>query len=115
MKLTAKFLLIAFIVSIFACAASTRIYDIRHDSRRYHDRIVTVSGVVKNVITMPVLGIGIYEIDDGTGKLWVKPAGDIPFKGERVSATGKIKVGLTISGKSFGIILIESEDDPYYK
>ena len=114
MKTLTKSLLAFLLLYLVACAASTRISDIRRDSRRYHDRIVTVSGTVKNVITMPVLGIGIYQIDDGTGTLWVKPARKTPFKGERVTATGKIKVGLTISGKTFGIVLIESKNDAYY-
>lgn len=114
MKPRISTVLLLFLVLLFACAASTRISDIRRESRRYHDRIVTVSGVVKNTITLPMLGIGVYQIDDGTGTLWVKPEGRIPFKGDRVTATGKIKVGLTISGRSFGIILIESRNDPYY-
>ncbi|NOZ62725.1 MAG: hypothetical protein GXO74_13720 [Calditrichaeota bacterium] len=114
MRNFAKAMIVFLALTIIGCAASTRINDIRQDSRRYHNRIVNVSGVVKNTVTMPILGIGIYQIDDGTGTLWVKPKGAIPFKGDRVSVTGKIKVGLTISGKSFGLVLIESKDDPYY-
>lgn len=114
MRTFAKSAIVFLALVIFACAASTRISDIRQQSRRYHNQIVTVSGVVKNTVTMPILGIGIYQIDDGTGTLWVKPKGTIPFKGDRVSVTGKLKVGLTISGKSFGLVLIESKDDPYY-
>ncbi|OQX83132.1 hypothetical protein B6D60_10965 [candidate division KSB1 bacterium 4484_87] len=99
---------------IFACAASTHISDIRQQSRRYHNKVVTVSGVVKNTVTLPILGVGIYQVDDGTGTLWIKPKHGIPYKGDHITVTGKLKVGLTISGKSFGLVLIESKDDPYY-
>ena len=56
-----------------------------------------------------ILGVGIYQINDGTGNIWVKPSGKIPFKGDRVTVTGKIKVGVSISGRSFGVILFESD------
>jgi len=109
-----KSILLILIIFLISCAARTRISAIKQAPRRYHDRVVTVSGVVKNTITLPVLNVGLFQIDDGTGKIWVKPREKTPFKGQRVSVTGKIKVGLTISGRSFGVILIESQEDKYY-
>ncbi|HDQ00680.1 MAG TPA: hypothetical protein ENN22_16065 [bacterium] len=103
-----------FLLILLSCAASTRISEIKQSPRRFHDKTVTISGKVGNVISLPILNVGIYEIDDGTGNLWVKPKDKTPFEGERVTVTGRIKVGLTISGRSFGIILIESDQDQYY-
>ena len=99
--------LIALILLISFCASVVRIGHIKKRPRNYHDKQITLSGYVDNVITLPVLGIGVYKLNDGTGKIWIKPAGDAPYKGDRVKVTGVIKVGFTISGKTFGLILIE--------
>ncbi len=95
------------ILMIISCAARTRISDIRESPKNFHDQPVTLTGVVDNTISFPVLNIGVYQIDDGTGKMWVKPTGEMPAKGDRVSVTGTIKVGLVLSGRSFGVILVE--------
>jgi len=111
-----KTLFISFILLMIlaGCAARSRISDIRNTPRRFHDKVVTIGGVVENTVSIPLINVGVYQINDGSGKIWVKPKNTTPFKGDRITVTGKIKVGLTISGKNFGIILIESEEDKYY-
>ena len=98
---------------LLTCAARTRISDIKQDTRKFHDKKVTVTGTVTNTITLPILDVGLFQVDDGTGTIWVKPKSETPFKDDRVSITGTIKVGISISGKSFGLILFESDDDEY--
>ena len=110
MRLNNKFLTITcLLIIIVSCASMIRIRYIEERPRDFHDKQVTLIGYVDKVITLPILGIGVYQLDDGTGKIWVKPAGDAPYKGKRVTVTGVIKVGLTISGKTFGLILIEKK------
>ena len=75
---------IILLIAILSCAARTRIFDIKQSPRRFHDRTVTVAGVVANTISLPVLKVGVFQIDDGSGKLWVKPKNYAPFKGDRV-------------------------------
>ena len=105
-------ILISCVLSILlSCAASVRISDIKQEPRRFHDKRVTVSGTVTETLTLPILGVGVYQINDGTGKLWIKPNGDVPYKNDRVTVSGELKVGLSISGKNFGLILIESENN----
>ncbi|MBC8183951.1 hypothetical protein H8E88_22890 [candidate division KSB1 bacterium] len=99
------------LIALISCAARTRIFDIKQTPRRFHDKTVTVAGTVTNTISLPVLKVGVFQIDDGSGKIWVKPKHNTPFKGDRVAVTGTIKVGITISGRSFGVILFESDTD----
>jgi len=99
--------LIFLMIPILTCAFSTPVADIKDDPNKFHDKQITVSGTVTETITIPILGLGLWELDDGTGTIWVKPAGDVPSKGERKSVTGTIKVGMTISNRTFGLILIE--------
>lgn len=98
-----------FLILLLFCASIVRISDIKQKPNEFHDKYVTLIGYVDEVITLPVLGIGVYQLDDGTDKIWVKPHSKIPEKGNRVQVSGEIKVGLTISGRSFGLILIEKE------
>ena len=108
MRFNSKFFAIVCLIAILvSCASIIRVSDIKERPRKYHDKLITLSGYVDNVITMPVLGIGVYELNDGTGKIWVKPTAEAPYKGDRVKVTGTIKVGFTMSGKTFGLILIE--------
>jgi len=101
-------LVLAFVLN---CASSVRISEIKDTPRRFHDKKVTISGIVDETLTLPILGVGVYRLDDGTGNIWVKPKNEVPFKNDRVTVSGIIKVGISISGRSFGLILIEDENE----
>lgn len=104
-------LMVILIIVLMQCAASVRIADIRNTPSRFHDKKVTLSGTVDETITLPILGVGVYQLNDGTGTIWVKPKEMTAEKGDHVRVTGTIRVGLTISGRSFGLILIESKSE----
>src|SRR5438034_7761630 len=54
-------------------------------------------GVVGNVVqSYSVLGKGAYQVDDGTGKLWVVSDKGVPRKGARVGVRGKIRDGFDL-------------------
>lgn len=112
-KINILFVLILLIMLI-QCAASVRIGDIKNTPSRYHNKKVTIGGTIDETITLPILGIAVFQLNDGTGTIWVKPKEMTREKGDRVRVTGEIKVGITISGKSFGLILIESQSDESY-
>lgn len=112
-KVNIVFILLMLMLLI-QCAASVRIGDIRTSPNQYHNKKVTISGTVDETITLPILGVGVYQLNDGTGKMWVKPKELTPEKGDQVTVTGTIKVGITISGRSFGLILIESKGEESY-
>jgi len=99
---------------LIQCAATVRIGDIRNAPDQFHNKKVTLSGTVDETITLPILGVGVYQLNDGTGKIWVKPKEVVPDKGDQIMVTGTIKVGITISGRSFGLILIESKSEENY-
>ncbi len=100
-------------ISLWYCASTVRISDIRNAPNQYHNKRVTLSGTVDETITLPILGVGVYQLNDGSGTIWVKPKEMTVSKGDQVMVTGTIKVGITISGRSFGLILIESKEEPY--
>src|SRR5437867_6186670 len=78
----------------------TKIGDIVADPGRYRDKEVSVAGQVTQSIGL--LDKGIYQIDDGTGKLWVLAnRRGVPSKGARVGAKGQITPTLTFMGINY--------------
>ncbi len=103
------FLSIIFSITLFAAACPQRetISKINADPGRYRNKDVTVAG---NVIdSYGVLGRGVYEIDDGTGRLFVVTERGVPSRGSRVGAKGRINTGFSFGGKNFGTVLLESD------
>jgi hypothetical protein len=88
-----------------ACG-SVRIARINADPSRYHNREVRVEG---NVTTsFGALGTGGYQIDDGTGRIYVVSTGSgVPSGGSHVRVTGTVMSGATILGKSLGTAIRE--------
>ena len=75
-------------LGLAGCATKT-INRIMAEPSRYNNRDVTVKGTV--VKSASLLGHGTYQIDDGTGTLWVISKKGVPRKGAHVKVTGKIR------------------------
>ncbi|PYV43128.1 MAG: hypothetical protein DMG06_11845 [Acidobacteria bacterium] len=103
-------------LSLFLVACEQKsINEIMANPHRYTRHQVGVVGRV--VQSYSVLGRGAYQIDDGTGKLWVVSVGDkgVPRKGARVAVKGKIRDGFDLGSivklpeaVSSGLVLEES-------
>ena len=102
-----------FVFALVSCGgiSKVKIADIESDPGKYNDQHVKVKGEVVQTFALPFLGQSIVRIDDGTGKIWVKPRGKVPFKGEKLEIVGTVKVGMTIANKNFGFIVIEDEKE----
>ena len=57
---------------------------------------------------VPFVG-GAYEIDDGTGKIWVLTERGTPSKGARVGVKGRVVNGPTFKGRNFGVAMRETD------
>jgi len=111
-KYQISFILIS-IALIIACAGMGRMHinSIRENPDQYSNKQVAVSGKVVQIFALPFLDQGICKIDDGTGEIWVKPAGRVPAKGETIHIKGTVKIGLNIANQNFGLIIIEKKDE----
>jgi hypothetical protein len=61
--------ILAVVLLLTACPSQTTISKINADPGRYRNKEVAIVGNVTD--SYGVLGNGAYEIDDGTGRLWV--------------------------------------------
>lgn len=88
-------------IALTGCPERIRIGDITNDPGRYYDREVTVVGRV--VRSYGAVGAGVYEIDDGTGKLWVATEKyGVPTKDTYIGVTGRVIPGVTWGGRNYG-------------
>jgi hypothetical protein len=107
-------LLAAAAVAIFLAACEQKtINQIRAEPSRYVDREVGITGKVTR--SYSILGRGAYEVDDGTGKLWVVSDKGVPRTGARVGVKGRIRDGFDLGSIvklpeaiSSGMVMIES-------
>ena len=90
-----------------ACPKQETISRINADPGRYRNKEVGIVGTVTD--SYGVLGNGAYEIDDGTGRIWVVTTRGVPSRGSRVGTKGKIYTGFSFGGRSFGTVLQESD------
>lgn len=100
-------LLLLGMLLLTACPQRENISKINADPARYRNKEVGIAGTVTD--SYGVLGNGAYEIDDGTGKLWVVTRRGVPSRGSRVGAKGRIYTGFSFGGRSFGTVLEESD------
>ena len=107
-KIFATGVLVMMTLLLAACPPRVSIRDINRDPGRYANRDISVAGRVSN--SFGALGTGVYEIDDGTGTIWVYSRSyGVPASGTKVGVTGQISQGFSLGGRSFAVILRESE------
>ena len=89
-----------------AALAKKTVNQIKADPGRYRDKTISVVGRVTD--SYGVLGNGAYEIDDGTGRIWVIADRAVPSRGAVVEAKGRIVNGFTFGGRNFSVALRET-------
>jgi hypothetical protein len=106
-KATVLAVLIAATLLLTACPSQTNISKINADPDRYRGKEIGIAGTVTD--SYGVLGAGAYEIDDGTGKIWIATRRGVPAKGSRVGAKGYVHNGFSFAGRSFGTVMEETD------
>jgi hypothetical protein len=90
-----------------ACPPRKSIESINRDPARFRDHEVTIAGRVVN--SFDVMGVAAFEIDDGTGRLWVySNKFGVPGQGTNVAVTGTVQQGFSLGGRNFATILHET-------
>jgi hypothetical protein len=95
------------------CATSLHnpsIVDLRQHPARYHDKTVSVSGVVTNSWGVPLVPYRLYKVDDGTGEVTVVSSGArTPVTGERVRVKGRVEDVAIFGGRPLGLHIRETD------
>src|SRR5260370_4299325 len=98
---------LAFLFFAVGCE-TTKISAINGDPARYMQKDVTIAGQV--VSSFAFMNQGAFELDDGTGRLWVWSSGfGVPGQGARIIVTGRVQSGVAIGGRFFSNVLRETQ------
>src|SRR5882762_5763385 len=100
-------LLLAAVFVLSACPSQTTISKINADPARYRNKEVAIVGTVRD--SYGALGQGAYELDDGTGRIWVVTRRGVPSRGTRVGVKGRVHNGFNFGGRNFGTVLEETD------
>ena len=94
-------------LALTACPSKTTIAKINQNPSRYQNQQVGLVGTVTD--SYGLLGNGIYELDDGTGRIWVMTTRGVPTRGTRVGASGHVHTGVSFGGRTYGLVLQEEQ------
>ena len=94
-------------VLLTACPSQTNISKINADPDRYRGKEVGIAGTVTN--SYGAMGVGAYEIDDGTGKIWVATRRGVPSRGSQVGTKGYVRNGFNFDGRNYGTVVEETD------
>jgi hypothetical protein len=94
-------------VLLTACPSQTNIGRINSDPGRYRGKEVAIAGRVTN--SYGLLGNGAYEVDDGSGRIWIVTKRGVPSRGSRVGVKGYVHNGLNFGGRSYGTVIEETD------
>ena len=102
-------IVLATMLCLAGCPTSTTIADINKDPGRFAGKEVTVRGTASN--SFGAFGNGAFQLDDGTGTIWVySQKFGVPGAGAKVTVTGNVEQGFSFGGRSFAVILKETQE-----
>jgi hypothetical protein len=111
-----KRLLYALVVTALGLALAAcerqRISDIKADPGRFQNKEIAVAGTVTQSIggALGRIGGGVYQIDDGTGTIWVwSESRGVPSKGTHVGVKGRITPTVTFLGINYATVMRETD------
>lgn len=113
MKAAARLIIASLTLAVFVsgCALTLRtpnVADLQRNPARYHDKTVSVNGVVTTSWGIPLVPFRLYKIDDGTGELTViSNRSWAPTRGARVRVKGKVNELGTLGGRALGLHIQE--------
>lgn len=91
-----------------ACPPRESIAKVNLDPGRYANKQISIAGRVTN--SFGALGRGVFQLDDGTGAMWVfSEHYGIPGEGAKLAVVGRVQQGFSFGGRNFATVLIETE------
>lgn len=107
----AAVVIVAAIVVVGCNDSRTRIANILQRPDDFVSRDVTVGGNVTKTyaVNLIIAEFGAYQVDDGTGKIWVITKNGVPSEGRAVGVRGTVSSGLRLKGEVLGAVIREKD------
>ena len=103
-RVRASLMLGLVLIGLNACSRTIHIRDLLDRPQEYDGKTVQIEGTVTQ--SAGVLGTGAYEVDDGTGKIYVVArGGGVPREGAKTKAKGRFESLFNLLGRSMAAIV----------
>jgi hypothetical protein len=100
--------MVAVILTLAGCPTRASIADITRDPGKFAGKEITITGTASD--SFGAMGNGVFQVDDGTGRIWVFSQNfGVPGNGAKVAVTGRVEQGFSFGGKSYGVIVRETQ------
>jgi hypothetical protein len=93
------------VLFLTGCGLDT-VAKVKADPYQFTKKSAHLAGIVTK--SFGVMGYGIYEIEDATGKIFVVSRGrGVPGKGAKIELRGKVQNAFSIAGFDYGVVVME--------
>jgi len=107
-RIVTALLVVAGSILLAGCPPRVSIAKLNQDPGRYAGKEISIAGRVTD--SFGALGRGAFQVDDGTGNMWVVTGHHgTPETGTKVAVIGHIEQGFSFGGRNFAVILHETE------
>ena len=104
-------LAVALATMLGGCASTVRIGDLLAEPQRYDGQTVEIEGRVTR--GAGILGVGGYEVDDGTGQIVVIAQGSgVPSQGSNTKVKGRFEPVFSLLGRTVAAIMQDERSSP---
>jgi hypothetical protein len=98
-------------LAVISCKGTTPIKTLLDDPGRFNGKTVRIMGTVE--LAAGALGVGAYQVNDGSGTLTVvSSAGGAPREGASVGVEGTLRSAFTIGNQSATVLVEDRRYTP---
>lgn len=100
------------LILLTACPGTKSIKELLDDPSRFDGKSVRITGEVKT--SVGALGVGAYQVDDGTGIITVisKAGNGTPRVGAKVGVEGEFRSAFTYGATTVAVLLEQQRREP---
>jgi hypothetical protein len=100
------------LVLLAACPGTKSIKELLDDPSRFDGETIRIAGEVKTSIG--ALGVGAYQVDDGTGTITVisKAGNGAPWVGTMIGVEGEFRSAFTVGTVSAAVVIEQRRRAP---
>lgn len=111
-RLVVPLMMVMMLSGCALAARRTSVADLKYNAGRYHDKTVSIDGIVTSSWGIPLMPFRLYKVDDGTGQITVlSQDGRVPTKGAHVRVRGRVSDVATFGGQAVGLHLEQRDLD----
>ncbi|MHB9131784.1 MAG: hypothetical protein ACYDBB_11935 [Armatimonadota bacterium] len=103
--------LLTITILVAGCTDRTRIAKILDNPDLYLNKEVTIAGTITKTykVDLIIAETGAYQVDDGSGKIWVITRSSVPSEGTKVGLKGTVSDKINLFGQTITVVIREKD------